>query len=127
MTVSPQTISLSAAALLLVGTPLALWLGGAAFGAGFAASGGLMLVNLALWVCVVKKAIESVLSGNGGGLALVLYFTKFLALIGLLVFLLTRFPPLSVVLGSSVVVAAVMAVAAVGLGTGGLQVSEGSA
>ena len=114
MTVSPQTISFSAAALLAVVAPLAAWWGGVVFGLGVFAAGALMLLNLGGWAVVVRQAIESTLSGEGSGLAALFYILKLLTLAGGLVGLLLAFPPLSVLLGCSVTVLAVIGVAIVG-------------
>jgi hypothetical protein len=126
MTLTPQTISLGAGALLLVAAPLAFWAAGPEFAAGLAAAGGLTLINLWLWVAVVQQAIVSTVQGVGAGGAVLLYLLKFVGFIGLVALMVSRFPPLAVLLGCSVVVTSVMAAAAVGLRSD-LQVGEGHA
>ncbi len=126
MTLTPQTLSLGAGALLVLATPLAFWSMGPEFAAGVAAAGGVTLLNLGLWVLVVQKAILGTLEGSGAGGAALLYLLKFAGLVGLLYLLVARFPALSVLVGCSVVVGSVMAAAAVGLRSD-LQVGEGHA
>jgi hypothetical protein len=114
--VSPQTLAISAAAVLLVTTLASVALAGKDFGGGVAATGGLMLVNLLLWTFTVKGLLAATLSGRPPILAVIVYTLKLLLLTGGLALLCATFPPLSVVLGASVVVTAIMANAAVGHG-----------
>ena len=49
MKITLRRTGISAAALLAAATGIAYWVGGAEAGGGVAASGGLILVNFALW------------------------------------------------------------------------------
>ena len=70
-----------------------------------------MLLNLGGWAVVVRQAIESTLGRQRPAL---FYILKLLTLAGGLDGLLLAFPPLSVLLGCSVTVLAVIGVAIVG-------------
>lgn len=98
-------------------------IGGLDFAGGVAVSGGLMLANLVAWRAIVRRLIAGTVAGRTPVGAVLLFLAK----IGLLlagVFAAARlFPPLSVVLGASVVVVAVVAWAVVALVTD-LQVEE---
>ena len=126
MTLTPQTISFGAGALLVAATPLALWAAGPEFAAGLAAAGGLTLINLWLLVAVVQQAIVATVHGVGAGGAVLLYLLKFVGMVGLVALMVSRFSPLAVLLGCSVVVTSVMAAASVGLHSD-LVVGEGHA
>lgn len=124
MMVSPRQIASSALLVMVVGAPVVgLGLGWDA-AVGFAVTGLAMLANLALWVVVVRAAVRSTLRGAGAGWAPLFWILKVLALVATMFVLVSQFPALPVLLGSSVVVAALMGTAVVGLGAE-LQVEEG--
>ena len=124
MTVSPRTLTISAALILCALSLSGAVLVDSSFGGGIAATGALMLVNLLMWTATIQKLFVAWASGQAPALAAILYSLKLLLLAGGLVLLSTHFPPLSVVLGASVVVMGIAAHAVVGLGTE-LQVGKG--
>lgn len=124
MNVSPRTLTLSAAAMLVAATLVGAVAVDTDFGGGIAATGALMLVNLLLWTATVRGLFAASLSGRPPLLAGLLYTIKLLILgLGLALFC-AYFPPASVLIGTSVVVTGVLVHAVIGMGTQ-LQVGEG--
>ncbi len=124
MTLTPLLIGRNAG-LVLTGGLAAVWAGlGIEAAVAFGVTGLAMLANLAAWVWVVRMAVQNTVRGNGAGFAPVAWLLKVLALGATMVVLLSTFPVLPVVLGSSVVVAALLFAAVEGIGRG-LQVEEG--
>jgi len=111
---TPKTLIVSAgvlaAALVVVGGLL----GGVQFAAGLATCGGLMLLNLVAWVVVGRRFVTAVLTGRAPVLGTVLFVGKLTVLLVGVVVAAASFPPLSVLLGCSVVVGAILAWAVVG-------------
>jgi hypothetical protein len=108
MKITLRRTGTSAAALLVAATGLACWVGGAEMGGGVAASGGLILVNFALWQRVGHAMFAAALQGGTSFFAAVLWSLKLVLLLGGLLFLLATFPPLAVAVGSSVLVASIL-------------------
>ena len=108
MKITLRRTGISAAALLAAATGIAYWVGGAEAGGGVAASGGLILVNFALWQRVGHAMIAAALQGDTSLFAAVLWSLKLALLLGGLLFLLAMFPPLAVAVGSSVIVASIL-------------------
>jgi hypothetical protein len=108
MTITLRSTGISAAALLLVATLGAVWVGGTDSGGGVAASGALILVNFALWERVGHAALAAALQGGSLIFAAVLWGAKFALLLGGMLFLLATFSPGSVIVGSSVIVASIL-------------------
>lgn len=108
MTPPLRTTLISATLLLFAACIGAVLVGGTDLGGGVASAGGLVLVNFVLWVWVGRALFASALSGQSPVKAAAIWGGKFALLIGGLLFLLTTFPPASVAVGASVVVAALM-------------------
>lgn len=108
MKITLRSTGISAAALLVVATGVAFAVGGAEAGGGVAASGGLILVNFALWQRVGHALFAAALQGTSSISAVVLWSLKLALLLGGLLFLLVTFPPLTVAVGSSVIVASIL-------------------
>ena len=124
MTLTPLQIGRNAG-LVLTGGLAAVWVGlGSEAAVAFGVTGLAMLANLAAWVWVVRMAVQNTVRGGGAGLAPFAWLLKVLALGATMVVLLSTFPVLPVLLGSSVVVAALLFAAVEGIGRG-LQVEEG--
>lgn len=123
MTMTPKTLIVSAGAL----AALLVVLGGLGFGVDFAAgvavSAGLVLVNLLAWVAVGRRLVTAVLTGRPPVLGTVLLVGKLGLLVAGVLVAAATFPPLSVLLGSSAVVGAILAWALVGAFTQ-LEVEE---
>lgn len=124
MNVSPRTLTLSAALVLVAASVAGALVVDTDFGGGIAATGALMLVNLLLWTATVKGLFAASLAGRAPVIPAVLYSLKLLVLAAGLGLLCSLFPPTSVVIGASVVVFGILGHAAVGMGTE-LQVGEG--
>jgi len=124
MNVSPRTLTLSAAIVLVAASVVGALLVDTDFGGGIAATGALMLVNLLLWTATVRGLFAASLEGRAPVLPAVLYSLKLLVLAAGLSLLCSVFPPTAVVIGASVVVFGILGHAAVGMGTE-LQVGEG--
>ncbi|MBO85145.1 MAG: hypothetical protein CL927_07280 [Deltaproteobacteria bacterium] len=92
----------------MAATGLAYWVAGAEMGGGVAASGGLILVNFALWQRVGHAFFAAALQGTSSILAVALWSLKLVLLFGGLLFLLATFSPLAVAVGSSVIVASIL-------------------
>lgn len=123
MTLTPLQIGRNAGLVLVAGFA-AVWVGlGLESAAVFGVTGVAMLANLAAWAWVVRTAVENTVRGDGAGLAPIIWLLKVVALLATMVALLSQFPALPVLLGSSVVVAALLGSAVMGLGTA-LQVEE---
>lgn len=108
MKITLRSTGISAAVLLLVATVGAVWVGGSEAGGGVAATGGLILVNFALWQRVGHALFAAALSGRSPVLAVVLWGLKLALLLGGMLFLLATFSPWSVALGASVLVASIL-------------------
>ena len=108
MKITLRRTGISAAALLAVSTGVAYAVGGAEMGGGVAASGGLILVNFALWQRVGHALFAAALRGTSSILAVVLWSFKLALLLGGLLFLLATVPPPAVAVGSSVIVASIL-------------------
>ena len=108
MKITLRRTGLSAAALLAASTGIAYWVGGAEAGGGVAASGGLILVNFALWQRVGHAMFAAALKGDTSFFAAALWGLKLALLLGGLLFLLATFSPLTVAVGSSVIVASIL-------------------
>ena len=124
MNVSPRTLTLSAAFVLVAAATVGTIVIDSEFGGGIAATGALMMVNLLLWTATVKGLFAATLRGRSPVLPAVLYSLKLPLLAAGLVLLCSVFPPSSVMIGSSVVVFGILGHAAVGMSTE-LQVGEG--
>lgn len=124
MNVSPRTLTLSAALVLVAASVAGALVVDTDFGGGIAATGALMLVNLLLWTATVKGLFAASLAGRAPVIPAVLYSLKLLVLAAGLGLLCSLFPPTSVVIGASVVVFGILGHAAVSMGTE-LQVGEG--
>lgn len=123
MTLTPLQIGRNAG-LVLIGGFAAVWMGlGLESAAVFGVTGLAMLANLAVWAWVVRMAVENTVRGDGAGMAPIIWLLKVVALLATMVVLLSQFPALPVLLGSSVVVAALLGSAVAGIGTA-LQVEE---
>lgn len=112
--ITPRTIGLSALGLLFLAVVGGGGLGGPEFAGGVAAAGGVALLNLAAWTALVRRMIASTLAGTRGARTAVLFALKPLLLAAVLFGLVLLFPFRAVVLGSSVVVGAAVAVAFIG-------------
>ena len=124
MTLTTRTLMRSAAAIAATGALVAGLLGGLDFAAGFVGAAALVLVNLALWKGVVRRLIDAALGRPGAWVAVLLVAAKYASLVGGMYLLVRAFPAAAVLLGSSVVVAAVLGFAILGL-VSDLQVREG--
>ncbi len=78
---------------------------------GVALSGGLVLLNLVLWIVVGRHAVAAVRAGRPAALAGVFYVGKLALLVGGLWLLSSHFPPAAVLTGASVLVASTLMVA----------------
>lgn len=111
MTLNPMNLARSAAGLLIGAVAVAWVLAGGEFALGLAVSGACALINYALGVVVFRQMFAAAL-GQGvrgrwpGVMAFVL---KFVFLAGGILLLISVFPPVSVLLGCSVVVFAATA------------------
>lgn len=92
----------------MVATLAAVWVGGREAGGGVAAAGGLILVNFVLWQRVGHALFAAALQGQSPVLAVALWGVKLTLLLGGLLFLLATFPPLTVAVGASVIVASIL-------------------
>jgi len=108
MTITLRSTTISAAALLAVATVGAAWLDGTELAGGVAASGGLILVNFALWQRVGHALFAAALQGQSPVLAVALWGVKLVLLLGGILFLLATFPPTAVTVGASVIVASIL-------------------
>ncbi len=95
------------------------------FAAGVAMTGGVMMGNFLAWTWIIRRVMQGTLSEDTGTVvqAAIVLGLKFLLIAGTTLGLVIFFPPVSVLVGSSVVVAAIMAHAAAGTLTE-LQVGE---
>lgn len=108
MTITLRNTGISAAALLLLATVGAFWIGGSEAGGGVAASGGLILVNFALWHRVGHAFFAAALQGHSPFFAVALWGCKLALLLGGLLFLLATYSPAAVTVGASVLVASIL-------------------
>jgi len=125
MNVNPRTISSVSIVLLGLMVCAAWWRVDVNFAAGVAMTGGVMMGNFLAWTWIVRRVMQGTLSEDTGTVvqAAILLGLKFLLIAGTTLGLVIFFPPVSVLVGSSVVVAAIMAHAAAGTLTE-LQVGE---
>ncbi len=101
-----QSIALKAIALLLVSAATCYWLAGAAFALGFVLSSLLMLGSLGYGWWVTRPMIDGAIPSAKIPILVTLKFP----VVGLAAWvLLTKFPPLSVALGGTILVAAITA------------------
>ena len=123
MIVTPRTLSLLSVVLMGALVAVGVVVGGPAMGGGVAASAGLMIVNLLGWVVLGRRIVRATAAGTSATLPALLHAAKFGLVVGALWFLCRVYPASAVLLGSSVVVGAVLLLAALGLGRG-LQLGE---
>lgn len=124
MIVSLRSLSRSAALVLVLMSAVGAGIGGIDFAAGVAVSGAVVVVNLGIWGFVVRGLLRAVVSGQSAVLPALTHVIKFGLLCLSFWWLGSHFPLEAVVMGSSVVVAAIMLHAIVGIRTE-LQVGEG--
>ena len=124
MNITPRTLALSATVIWLVASVLAVIAAGPVFAAGVALAGALMLVNFALWVRIGRRLVEYALARGTQWPALLLYAFKIMVLVSTLGGLMWFYDPLAVIVGSSIIVAAVLPLGAVAFHTP-LQIGEG--
>lgn len=123
MSATLPKLARNAVALLAVMVSVAAWRAGATFAAGVAISGGLALLNLGAWAWIVRRLFDAVISGHRGGVSAGLFVGKLMLVGSAVVGLAAVFPPLSVVLGISVVVGGILA-CALGVAVSPLRAGE---
>lgn len=108
MTVTPKTLALGSLALLVPTTALGLAVGGERWAVGVLLTGLVMVANLLLWARGVRSMIDATVADRvafgSAGFIVVKMVGLLLAVGGLL----TLYPAGAVLLGSSVVVAAIL-------------------
>lgn len=114
MTQPVRTVALTSLALTGLGGVIAWQSEGANFAAGFALTGLAMLASLGMGALAMRRVEGAQGTGASSGALVVPFMLKLPLLLGAGWLLLTRFPPLSVILGGGTLVAAITLHAALG-------------
>jgi hypothetical protein len=123
MILSPKTILLGALVLLLVGSAALVGLDGSAAGLGCLAAGSVAMLNFWMWELALRRLVDGAVRGGGAGGATGFVVVKMGGLVLAVFGLVAVFPLHSVLLGVSVVVAAILLNAAL-VGTGHAVLEE---
>ena len=103
MTQTPRKFFHAGAALFPLVVFLAYAIAGSQFAMGVLVSGGLLMLNLFLWIKVVNRLVTGVANGGDYGGLHAFIVLKLLVLATLIVILTFYFSPLAIMIGNSVV------------------------